>query len=243
MGSLADQVGGIIDRSFEPGPLLLLGAPGVGKGTQAKRLMELFGIPQISTGDILREQRARRTELGIAAGRLMSQGQLVPDTVVNSMVEARLQAPDCRVGYILDGFPRTRAQADWLDATLDGAPVGHGHLPVVAVHLMVDYGELLRRVTGRRIATSGRIYNVYTSPPLREGLDDFDGSPLEQRKDDTEVVFADRMKVFAADTAAVIEHYRGQGRFAEVDGAASMEQVTSEIVATLRRFRDEASTG
>ena len=184
---------------FEPGPLLLLGAPGVGKGTQAKRLMQMFGIPQISTGDILREQRALKTELGLLAGQLMSKGQLVPDEVVNSMVEARLVAEDCRNGYILDGFPRTKAQADWLDALLHS--MGE-RLPVVAIHLKVDYDDLLRRITGRRISSSGRIYNVYTSPPRVPGIDDVDGSVLEQRKDDSESVFADRMKVFAEDTGS-----------------------------------------
>ena len=223
--------------SFEPGPMLLLGAPGVGKGTQAKRLMDLFSIPQISTGDILREQRARKTELGLAAETLMSKGMLVPDDVVNSMVRSRLLEPDCCKGYILDGFPRTKPQADWLDTLLDGNAGRNERLPVVAIHLQVNYDDLLRRITGRRISSSGRIYNVYSSPPLVPDCDDIDGSPLEQRRDDTEAVFADRMRVFAADTAAVIEHYRRQGRFAEIDGSASMGQVTAEIVQTLRHFR------
>ena len=131
-----------------PGPVLLLGAPGVGKGTQAQRLMAEFGIPQISTGDILRDNIARGTELGKAAKGLMDQGQLVPDEMVNGMVAARLAQADVERGYILDGFPRTLGQAEWLDAQL---PMFRDTPPLVAINLRVDEGELLRRITGRRI--------------------------------------------------------------------------------------------
>ena len=157
---------------FLPGPVLLLGAPGVGKGTQAKVLMATFGIPQISTGDLLRQHRRERTPLGLLAEEIMSRGQLVPDDLVNQMVEARLALPDVARGYILDGFPRTLAQADWLDRILAGVRSTEAtatHLPVVAISITVGYEHLLQRITGRRISASGRIYNVYSNPPRVPG--------------------------------------------------------------------------
>ena len=218
---------------FVPGPVLLLGAPGVGKGTQAKRLMQRFGIPQISTGDLLREHRKNRTALGMAADEVMQRGELVSDDLVNEMVADRLTKPDCEHGFILDGFPRTLAQAEWVDGWLKSRADA---LPVIAVSLRVDHDDLLKRITGRRISPAGRIYNIYSAPPKVEGMDDVDGSPLEQRADDTEPVFEQRMKTFHEQTAPVVEHYRGLDRFAEVDGAAGVELVTGKIVEALRRF-------
>src|SRR5579875_588890 len=214
---------------FLPGPVLLLGAPGVGKGTQAKRLVEEFGIPQISTGDLLRDHRERETELGKIASELMDAGKLVPDDLVNQMVAGRLAEPDCEHGYILDGFPRTLPQAEWLDRQLVAYM-----LPVVAIAISVDERVLLERITGRRISRNGCIYNIYTNPPKEEGFCDIDHSPLEQRPDDTEEVFHERMKSFYAKTNAVIEYYREHGgRFAEVDGDRPVEEVTANIRATL----------
>ncbi len=218
---------------FLPGPVLLLGAPGVGKGTQAKRLVEEFGIPQISTGDLLRDHRDRKTELGVLADELMGRGELVPDEMVNQMVAARLRDPDTEHGYILDGFPRTLPQAEWLDRQLVAYM-----LPVVAIAISVDERVLLERITGRRISRSGCIYNVYTSPPKEEGFCDVDHTPLEQRPDDTEEVFHERMKSFRAKTAAVIEYYREHGgRFAEVDGDRAVAEVTTSIRSTLLKLR------
>lgn len=218
---------------FLPGPVLLLGAPGVGKGTQAKRLVEEFGIPQISTGDLLRDHRDRKTELGILAEELMGKGQLVPDEMVNQMVAARLREPDTEHGYILDGFPRTLPQAEWLDRQLVAYM-----LPVVAIAITVDERVLLERITGRRISRNGCIYNIYTNPPREEGFCDIDHSPLEQRPDDTEEVFHERMKSFYGKTNAVIEYYREHGgRFAEVDGDRPVEDVTHSIRATLLKLR------
>ena len=216
-------------QEFLPGPLLLLGAPGVGKGTQAKILMVRYGIPQISTGDILRDERARHTPLGTMADELMSKGQLVPDELVNRMVEARLAQRDCRHGYILDGFPRTLAQAEFLDGLLERTAV----LPLVALHLTVDREVLLRRITGRRIGKDGTIYNIYTSPPAD------DREELVQRKDDTEDVFQDRMRVFESDTAAVIDHYRQVGRFAEIDGDREVDAVTVAIADRMHALREK----
>ena len=217
-----------------PGPVLLLGAPGVGKGTQAKLLMQRFGIPQVSTGDLLREHRRNHTALGMAAEAVMQRGELVSDDLVNEMVAERLRRPDCEHGFILDGFPRTLAQAEWLDSWLSTRPEA---LPVVAISLRMEHDELLKRITGRRISTAGRIYNIYSAPPKVEGVDDVDGTPLEQRADDTEPVFEQRMKTFYEQTAPVVEHYRGLDRFAEVDGASQVERVTSEIVQALEHFR------
>jgi len=200
-----------------------------------------FGIPQISTGDILRDNIARGTDLGKAAKGLMDQGQLVPDAIVNDMVGARLLQPDVENGYILDGYPRTLGQAEWLDAHLSSTAAEHkagaAH-PLVAINIRVDEHELLRRITGRRICSACKhIYNVYSKPPKREGLCDFDGSPLQHRSDDTEAAFTERMKAYNSLTAPVIEHYSRQGRFREVDGAQAVEQVTSAIESGLKQLR------
>lgn len=233
---------------FIPGPVLLLGAPGVGKGTQAQILMDLWGIPQISTGDIIRENIQQKTPVGVEFQDLVAQGIFVPDELVNRMVALRLSQPDAARGYILDGYPRTLGQAEWLDAQLsgDGFPGQNGEvtpagrLPVVAVSIEVRYDELLRRITGRRTGpVSKRIYNIYTNPPQVEGICDVDGQPLVQRPDDTEEVFAERMRQFADLTAPVIEHYRAQGRFEVVDGEQPVEVVTERIVAALKRLRRE----
>lgn len=218
---------------FLPGPVLLLGAPGVGKGTQAQLLMAEFNIPQISTGDLLREHRKNHTPLGIMADELMNKGQLVPDDLVNDMVADRFKQPDTEHGYILDGYPRTIGQAQWLDTQLVAYL-----LPVVAVHIAVPERVLLERITGRRISPAGRIYNIYTNPPKVKGFCDIDGSPLEQRKDDTEEVFHERMKAFDEKTAAVIDYYRTHGgRFAEVNGDQSVEAVTKSIRTALLKLR------
>jgi len=219
-----------------PGPILLLGAPGSGKGTQAKELVKLWGIPQISTGDLLRANVAQGTDLGKAAKEVMQRGDLVPDSLVNEMVAMRLKQPDTAKGYILDGFPRTLPQASWLDAHLATHPEA---LPVVAVSLHVDYNQLLRRITGRRnCPICQTIYNVYSHPPQRAGFCDIEGAALVQRADDTEKVFAERMHAYTAQTAPVVEHYRALGRFAEVDGEKPIAAIAAGIVAAVERLRN-----
>jgi len=219
---------------FLPGPVLLLGAPGVGKGTQAKLLMEEFGIPQISTGDLLREHRRLKTPLGMSADELMNQGKLVPDELVNQMVAARMTQPDTEHGYILDGFPRTLNQAEWLDGQLVAYM-----LPVVAVNIVVPERVLLERITGRlSCPVCGTIYNVFSEPPKSPGVCDMEGATLIQREDDTESVFHKRMAEFRLNTAAVIEYYREHGnRFAEVDGNIPVDEVTKSIRETLLKLR------
>ena len=218
-----------------PGPILLLGAPGVGKGTQAKELVKLWGIPQISTGDLLRGNVAQGTELGKTAKEIMGRGELVPDSLVNEMVAVRLAQPDTANGYILDGFPRTLVQAAWLDGRLAAQATG---LPVVAVSIKVDYNHLLRRITGRRnCPVCQSIYNVYGKPPQKEGFCDLDGAALAQRADDTEKVFEERMRAYEASTAPVVEHYRALGRFAEVDGDRPIAKVAAGIIAAVEQLR------
>jgi adenylate kinase len=240
---------GELRTAFLPGPVLLLGAPGVGKGTQAKAIMAAWGIPQISTGDILREIRNRDLRPSAIANRLlregklheddlarMAAGKLVSDALVNDMVAVRLEEPDTVRGYILDGFPRTLVQADWLDACLSSS---RNSLPVVAVSLRVNERQLLLRITGRRSCpTCKRIYNVHLKPPVEDTVCDFDQTVLEQRADDTEAVFAERMRAYAEQTAPVLEHYRTLGRFAEVDGDATVEAVTESILAAVEHLRE-----
>jgi adenylate kinase len=222
-------------RKTPPGPILLLGAPGVGKGTQAKELVKLWGIPQISTGDLLRANVAQGTDLGRIAKEIMGRGELVPDTLVNEMVAVRLGEPDTANGYILDGFPRTLPQANWLDKRLAALAQG---LPVIAVSIQVDYNQLLRRITGRRnCPVCQRIYNVFGNPPKVDGVCDVEGAALVQRADDTEKVFAERMRAYEAMTAPVVEHYRALGRFAEVDGSRPIVEIASGIVAAVERLR------
>ena len=218
-----------------PGPILLLGAPGVGKGTQAKELVKLWGIPQISTGDLLRANVAKGTELGKTAKELMGRGELVPDSLVNEMVAARLLEPDTANGYILDGSPRTLGQAGWLDGRLAQQA---GSLPVIAVSIQVSYNQLLRRITGRRnCPVCQSIYNIYLNAPKNEGFCDVEGAALVQRSDDTEEVFKERMRAYEALTAPVVDHYRAQGRFAEVDGDRAILEIAEGIVTAVEKLR------
>jgi adenylate kinase len=222
---------------FLPGPVLLLGAPGVGKGTQAQALVAEFGIPQISTGDLLRTNISQGTPLGLEAKEVMDSGQLVSDELVNQMAWPRILADDTVRGYVLDGFPRTLNQADFLDRQLAETAL-RPKLPVVAISIVVGYDQLLRRITGRRIcAVCKSIYNVYSNPPKSKGRCDVEGATLEQRPDDTEPVFVERMKTFEEQTAPVVEHYRGLGRFKEVDGDQAVDAVTAAIEAALLELR------
>jgi adenylate kinase len=224
-------------NDFVPGPVLLLGAPGVGKGTQAQLLVTKYGIPQISTGDLLRGNIARGTELGLKAKEIMSAGLLVDDEIVNQMVLHRLQEKDTHRGYILDGYPRTLDQAKFLDHTIAN-PIFLPRLPVIAISIVVAYDQLLQRITGRRICPVCKsIYNLYSNPPKVAGVCDLDGASLTQRGDDTEPVFVERMKTFDAQTAPVVAHYRNQGRFEEADGDQSVEAVNATIEQATAKLR------
>ena len=221
-----------------PGPILLMGAPGVGKGTQAKELVKIWNIPQISTGDLLRGNVASGTPLGKVAKEIIGRGELVPDSLVNEMVALRLLQPDTARGYILDGFPRTLGQADWLDGRLQAQPES---LPVVAVSIQVNYNQLLRRITGRRnCPVCQTIYNIYMHPSKVDGICDVEGAALTQRGDDTEEVFKERMRAYSALTAPVVDHYRALGRFAEVDGDRPIALIAAGIVAAVEGLRQKA---
>ena len=212
------------------GPVILLGAPGAGKGTQAKLIMQRYGIPQISTGDILRDNVGRGTALGKKAKTFMERGELVPDQLVCDMVADRLRQADCALGFILDGFPRTVAQAEWLDGLFkDEFFATRCAVPPVVVNIRVGYNQLLRRLTGRRTCpTCGRIYNVYSQPPRVADSCDVDGSKLVTRKDDSEEVIAERLKAYERQTLPLIAYYRRQGRLREIDGERAPEEVTAE---------------
>jgi len=224
------------------GPIILLGPPGAGKGTQAKLIAETFGIPQISTGDILRANVAQKTELGLKAKAIMERGDLVPDELVCDMVAVRLQQADCARGFILDGFPRTVRQAEWLDAQLanmrackkgDLAAQQACAAPVV-IRLVVDYNVLLQRITGRRSCpTCGRIYNVYFQPPKVQGICDVEGTALVTRPDDEESVFVERMKAYDKQTLPLVDYYRAKGRLVEVNGEQPVEQVMAQAFSAI----------
>lgn len=218
------------------GPVILLGPPGAGKGTQAKRLVDRYGIPQISTGDLLRENVAAGTALGKQAKAIMERGELVPDDLVVAMVRERLERPDCQRGFILDGFPRTGAQAEWVDKFLKEKRLGWPPLVVVNIH--VDYNQLLRRLTGRRTCpTCGRIYNIYFQPPRVDGICDVDGSALVMRKDDAEEVVSKRLKAYEEQTLPLVDYYRRKGRLVEVDGDRAVDEVTAAIFRAIEHDR------
>jgi len=218
-------------------PIILLGAPGAGKGTQAKLIVERYGIPQISTGDLLRDHVARGTELGKKAKAIMERGELVSDELVCGMVEERLSRPDCGRGFILDGFPRTVAQAQWLDQLLAGKVFenqAHRRLQPVVINIAVSYNQLLKRLTGRRSCpTCGRIYNVYFQPPRVADLCDVDGAKLTTRRDDCEEVISERLKAYERQTLPLAEHYRAKGQLREINGDQDPDAVSAQTLSVI----------
>jgi adenylate kinase len=216
------------------GPIILLGAPGAGKGTQAKKIVEVYGIPQISTGDILRANVSQGTELGKQAKVIMERGELVPDQLVCDMVGQRLLQVDCASGFILDGFPRTVAQAEWLDGFLAGPAFQKqpcANLSPVVVEISVGYNQLLKRLTGRRTCpTCGRIYNIHFQPPRVPDTCDVDGAKLVTRKDDTEEVISERLKAYERQTLPLVEYYKAKGSLVVLDGDRDPETVTGDAL-------------
>lgn len=208
-----------------------MGAPGAGKGTQAKLLRERAGVPHISTGDILRKARDEGTPLGLEARRFMDAGRLVPDAVVVGIVEERLRHADCAPGFILDGFPRTLPQAEALDALLarSGQTLG------AALHIAVPGDELVRRLSGRRVCRAcGTMFHITFNPPARAGVCDRCGAELTQREDDREATIRERMDVYGAETEPVLRHYRAAGLLREVVGVGSREEVFARVMACAR---------
>ena len=195
--------------------IVLLGAPGAGKGTQAKKLIDKYGIPQISTGDILRQNVAEGTPLGKEAKSYMDKGELVPDSVVLGLVEDRLKKDDCKKGYILDGFPRNTAQAEALDKIL--ASIGMSLTGALSVDVPKD--ALMKRLTGRRTCKGcGQMYNVYFSPSKNESVCDKCGGALFHRDDDKEETIKRRLDVYDAQTAPLIDYYGKKNILKSVDG-------------------------
>ena len=183
--------------------LILFGSPGSGKGTQSKFLVEWLGIPQISTGDMLRDEMRRGTDLGKSVTQLMKSGQLVPDELVNKLVAERLSQPDCRKGFILDGYPRTRQQAEVLLSLLNGIGADE-----VVIHLVVDYNVIISRMTGRRVCPRcGTLYNAASRPPKIEGICDLDGENLVVRDDDKEEVVRSRLEEYGRLTQPLIDFF------------------------------------
>ena len=215
--------------------VVLLGPPGAGKGTQAKRLAQAMGLVQVSSGDLFREHLKNQTGLGTLARSYLDQGALVPDDVTIQMVTERLSQPDCGRGAILDGFPRTIAQAEafaeWLGA--------RGEAIRAVAKLRVSEAALIRRLSGRRTCrAAGHIYHVDYHPPAAPAVCDVDGSELYQRQDDRPETVARRIQVYLAQTAPLVEHYRRQGLLVEVDGEQPTEDVTLELRKRLERTVD-----
>jgi adenylate kinase len=210
--------------------LVLLGAPGAGKGTQAKKLIEKYAIPQISTGDILRKAVADGTPLGKEAKSYMNKGELVPDSVVIGLVKERLAQDDCKKGYILDGFPRNTSQAETLDAVLSEmkAPLD------LALSVDVAKDDLMKRLTGRRTCRNcQQMFNVYFSPPKKNGACDKCGGELYQRDDDKEETIKKRLDVYEAQTAPLVKYYSDKGILKSVNGMGSIDEIFSEISSLL----------
>ncbi len=211
--------------------LVLLGAPGAGKGTQAKKLIDKYGIPQISTGDILRKAVADGTPLGKEAKSYMNKGELVPDSVVIGLVKERLAQGDCKKGYILDGFPRTTPQAEALDKVLAEMKASLD----TALSVDVDKDILMKRLTGRRTCKGcQQMYNIYFGPPKKDGVCDKCGGELFQRDDDKEATIKNRLDVYEKSTAPLIDYYGKKKILKSVEGMGSVDDIFNKVCAILQ---------
>lgn len=207
--------------------IVLLGPPGVGKGTQAKILSERSGLAHISSGDLFREHLKNQTELGQLAQTYMTKGELVPDDVTIAMIRERLARPDCKSGAILDGFPRTPAQADALENMLHEF---NGQVDVVP-YITAEEDVLVERLSSRRTCrANGHVFNEKFNPPKERGKCDFDGSELYQRDDDKAETVKRRIDVYLDQTSPLISYYRDHGKLVEIDGMQSIEQVTQDLL-------------
>ncbi len=214
--------------------LILLGPPGAGKGTQAKRIVEKYGIPQISTGDMFREAVAKGTELGKKAKEYMDRGELVPDEIVIGIVRERLSQPDCERGFILDGFPRTLNQAEALDEMLDDM----GRRIDAVINIVVPDEEILKRIVYRRICKEcGAVYNLIYNPPERDGICDKCGGELYQRDDDKEETVRERLRVYREQTEPLIEYYGRKNLIRDIDGTKDIDDVWKQIEGVLEKVR------
>lgn len=211
--------------------ILFMGPPGAGKGTQAERIVDEFKVPHISTGDAFRLAMSQGTPLGVQAKKFVDQGLLVPDEITNGIVKERLEKPDCDNGFLLDGFPRTIAQAEALDEMLASMGKRIDHV----INLKVDRDLLLGRLTGRRICKScGSTYHVLFNPPKVDGVCDKCSGELYQRSDDTEEKVGTRLDEYSNKTAPLLKYYENKGLLREVDGQKDIDEVTAEISSLLR---------
>jgi adenylate kinase len=211
--------------------LILIGPPGAGKGTQAARLREDFGLSHIATGDLLRAHRGRETDLGLRAARYMAEGRLVPDELVTEMIGQEIDSADG--GFLLDGFPRTLPQADALDRVL-----AQRDRRLSAV-LLIDAPDdmLVERISGRRLCPDGHVYHVKYDPPAREGVCDVDGEPLAQRQDDKPETVRKRLDVYHRETEPLVERYEKQGLLHRIDGTRSPDEVHDQLRSVLQAER------
>ncbi len=213
--------------------IILLGAPGAGKGTQAQFISSAFDIPQISTGDMLRAAIKARTPLGLEAKKVMDDGKLVSDDIIMGLVKERISEPDCSNGCLFDGFPRTLAQAEALKT--EGIDIDH------VVEIDVDDEEIIKRMSGRRVhLASGRTYHVEFNPPEKEGRDDVTGEPLVQRDDDTEETVRKRLEIYHNQTAPLIDYYKQQEKsegspaYTTIKGCGPVEEIRENIMTALK---------
>ena len=211
--------------------IILMGPPGAGKGTQATRIIDAFHLPHISTGDIFRENIAKGTPLGLQAKAIIERGDLVPDDLTIDLVKSRLMQPDCAEGYLLDGFPRTIAQAEALREL--GPKIGR---PVnLVIDITVPDEVLVERIAGRRVCPKcGASYNIHSMKPQKEGVCDRCGADLIQRKDDNPESFQIRLDNYYAQTAPLVDFYKAEGIYHHFDGMIGLEAVTADIAALLR---------
>ena len=207
-------------------PVVFLGPPGAGKGTQAREISRMLDIPHISTGEMFREHVGKGTPLGLLAKSFMERGELVSDEVVTEMTRQRLAQKDCEKGFLLDGYPRTLAQAGALEEILQQ----NGHSRPVVVNLQLGYNVIVHRLSGRRVCSKcKRTYNILSQPPAKEGVCDDDGAPLEQRADDREEAIRERLSAYEAQTAPLIDFYKKQSNFFDVNADQRPERITQAL--------------
>ena len=227
--ALEERPVGKLDRA-----VIFLGPPGSGKGTQAIELAKLYGVPHLSTGDMLREHVANASPLGLKAKPLMERGELVPDSLVLRMVAERIERDDCFHGFVFDGFPRTVAQAKYLAELLKR----QGLQQPFVIHMVIPTSVLMKRLTGRRTCkVGGEIYNIYERPPKVEGVCDNDGGELMQRPDDREEVVAPRLNAYEKLTSPLVQYYRKYGTLHDVNANRKVEEVQREIFALVSGMR------
>ena len=227
--ALEERPVGKLDRA-----VIFLGPPGSGKGTQAKELAKQYGVPHLSTGDMLREHVSKGTPLGLRAKPIMERGELVPDSLVLKMVADRIERPDCEHGFVFDGFPRTVAQAKYLGEMLRR----QGFKQPFVIHMVIPTSVLMKRLTGRRICKQGgEIYNIYDRPAKVEGICDNDGGELIHRPDDREEVVAPRLNAYEKLTTPLVQYYRRLGALHDVDANRSVDEVWREICQLVSGMR------